>query len=52
MTYDIGLGIADAEHIRTTALTQLLTLQGGMMSLLDEPRSGFHTSFLLEFPVS
>ncbi|MBR4828261.1 MAG: HAMP domain-containing histidine kinase [Muribaculaceae bacterium] len=31
---------------------RLLTLQGGMMSLLDEPRSGFHTSFLLEFPVS
>ena len=30
---------------------RLLTLQGGMMSLLDEPRQGFHTSFLLEFPV-
>ena len=30
---------------------RLLTLQGGMMSLLEEPRPGFHTSFLLEFPV-
>ena len=30
---------------------RLLTLQGGMMSMLDEPRPGFHTSFLLEFPV-
>jgi signal transduction histidine kinase len=30
---------------------RLLTIQGGMMSLLDEPRSGFHTTFLLEFPV-
>ena len=30
---------------------RLLTLQGGMMSLLDEPRPGFHTTFLLEFPV-
>lgn len=30
---------------------RLLTIQGGMMSLLDEPRDGFHTTFLLEFPV-
>ncbi len=30
---------------------RLLTIQGGMMSLLDEPRSTFHTTFLLEFPV-
>ena len=30
---------------------RLLTLQGGMMSLLDEPRPGFHTTFLLEFPL-
>lgn len=30
---------------------RLLTLQGGMMSLLDEPLQGFHTTFLLEFPV-
>lgn len=30
---------------------RLLTIQGGMMSLLDEPRWGFHTTFLLEFPV-
>ena len=29
---------------------RLLTIQGGMMSLFDEPRSGFHTTFLLEFP--
>ena len=29
---------------------RLLTIQGGMMSLLDEPVSGFHTTFLLEFP--
>ena len=29
---------------------RLLTIQGGMMSLLDEPRPGFHTTFLLEFP--
>ena len=29
---------------------RLLTIQGGMMSLLDEPRSGFMTTFLLEFP--
>lgn len=29
---------------------RLLSLQGGMMSLLDQPRSGFHTTFLLEFP--
>lgn len=29
---------------------RLLTIQGGMMSLLDEPRDGFHTTFLLEFP--
>ncbi len=29
---------------------RLLTIQGGMMSLLDEPRNGFHTTFLLEFP--
>ena len=29
---------------------RLLTLQGGMMSLLDHPRGGFHTTFLLEFP--
>lgn len=29
---------------------RLLTLQGGMMSLLDEPRNGYHTTFLLEFP--
>jgi len=30
---------------------RLLTIQGGMMSLLDNPRGGFHTTFLLEFPV-
>ena len=30
---------------------RLLTLQGGMMSLLDIPRQGFPTSFLLEFPI-
>ncbi len=30
---------------------RLLTLQGGMMSLLDEPLPGFHTTFLLEFPL-
>lgn len=29
---------------------RLLTIQGGMMSLLDEPRTGFQTTFLLEFP--
>ena len=29
---------------------RLLTIQGGMMSLLDFPRDGFHTTFLLEFP--
>jgi len=29
---------------------RLLTIQGGMMSLLDEPRGNFHTTFLLEFP--
>lgn len=29
---------------------RLLTIQGGMMSLLDIPRDGFHTTFLLEFP--
>jgi len=29
---------------------RLLTIQGGMMSLLDHPRAGFHTTFLLEFP--
>lgn len=29
---------------------RLLTIQGGMMSLLDEPQNGFHTTFLLEFP--
>ena len=29
---------------------RLLTIQGGMMSLLDTPRTGFHTTFLLEFP--
>ncbi len=29
---------------------RLLTLQGGMMSLLDHPHAGFHTTFLLEFP--
>lgn len=29
---------------------RLLTLQGGMMSLLDQPCGGFHTTFLLEFP--
>ena len=29
---------------------RLLTIQGGMMSLLDIPRTGFHTTFLLEFP--
>jgi signal transduction histidine kinase len=29
---------------------RLLTIQGGMMSLLDEPRMGMHTTFLLEFP--
>ena len=31
---------------------RLLTIQGGMMSLLDEPRNAFHTTFLLEFPSS
>ena len=30
---------------------RLLTIQGGMMSLLDNPRSDFHTTFLLEFPI-
>ena len=30
---------------------RLLTLQGGMMSLLEQARPGFHTTFLLEFPV-
>ena len=30
---------------------RLLTIQGGMMSLMDHPRTGFHTTFLLEFPV-
>jgi len=30
---------------------RLLTLQGGMMSLLDEPLPSFNTTFLLEFPV-
>ncbi len=29
---------------------RLLTIQGGMMSLLDHPRTGYHTTFLLEFP--
>ena len=29
---------------------RLLTIQGGMMSLLDHPRTCFHTTFLLEFP--
>ena len=29
---------------------RLLTIQGGMMSLLDVPRTTFHTTFLLEFP--
>ncbi len=29
---------------------RLLTIQGGMMSLLDHPHMGFHTTFLLEFP--
>jgi len=29
---------------------RLLTIQGGMMSLLDDPHSGFHTTFLMEFP--
>ena len=29
---------------------RLLTIQGGMMSLLDHPRTGFQTTFLLEFP--
>lgn len=29
---------------------RLLTIQGGMMSLLDVPRNTFHTTFLLEFP--
>ena len=29
---------------------RLLTIQGGMMSLLDNPRTGYHTTFLLEFP--
>ncbi len=29
---------------------RLLTIQGGMMSLLDDPRPGFYTTFLLEFP--
>ena len=30
---------------------RLLTIQGGMMSLMDHPRTGFHTTFLLEFPI-
>ena len=30
---------------------RLLTIQGGMMSLMDHPRTGFYTTFLLEFPV-
>ena len=30
---------------------RLLTIQGGMMSLLDYPRQGYHTTFALEFPV-
>lgn len=29
---------------------RLLTIQGGMMSLLDDPRPGFYTTFLMEFP--
>ena len=29
---------------------RLLTIQGGMMSLLEHPRAGFPTTFLLEFP--
>lgn len=29
---------------------RLLTIQGGMMSLLDSPHSGYTTTFLLEFP--
>jgi len=29
---------------------RLLSIQGGMMSLLEYPRGGFHTTFLLEFP--
>lgn len=29
---------------------RLLAMQGGMMSLLDNPRNGYHTTFLLEFP--
>ena len=29
---------------------RLLTIQGGMMSLLDNPLTTFHTTFLLEFP--
>ncbi len=29
---------------------RLLTIQGGMMSLLDDPRPDFHTTFLLQFP--
>ena len=29
---------------------RLLTIQGGMMSLLDEPKGTFPTTFLLEFP--
>ena len=29
---------------------RLLTIQGGMMSLLDTPLTTFHTTFLLEFP--
>ena len=29
---------------------RLLSVQGGMMSLLDTPLGGFHTTFLLEFP--
>ena len=29
---------------------RLLTIQGGMMSLLDNPCDGFHTTFQLEFP--
>ena len=29
---------------------RLLAIQGGMMSLLDHPHAGFHTTFLLEFP--
>ena len=38
-----GIGLSLSRRLRT--------LQGGMMSLLDIPRQGFPTTFLLEFPV-